>query len=127
MSLVRVCSTDTSIVGIADTGTTLLYLPAAVVKAYYAEVDGAAVSDAQDLPLQPGSFRERKKKPTADTHTLLSVQNSLIYGGYVFDCDADLPDFTFGVGTSTITIPGEYMNYVSFAPLPLSENTTHEY
>lgn len=41
------CSTDTSIAGIADTGTTLIYLPAAVVQAYYAEVSGATVSLAQ--------------------------------------------------------------------------------
>ncbi|KAI0451247.1 aspartic peptidase domain-containing protein [Xylaria acuta] len=32
-------------------------------------------------------------------------------GGYVFPCDADLPDFTFSPGDATITIPGEYMNY----------------
>lgn len=37
-------STSSSIVGIADTGTTLIYLPAAVVKAYYADVSGATVS-----------------------------------------------------------------------------------
>lgn len=35
---------DSSITGIADTGTTLLYLPAAVNSAYYAQVDGASVS-----------------------------------------------------------------------------------
>ncbi|KAJ4422043.1 hypothetical protein N0V82_003339 [Gnomoniopsis sp. IMI 355080] len=71
--------TDESIVGIADTGTTLIYLPAAIVKAYYAEVSGAT--------------------------------NSLILGGYVFDCDADLPDFTFGIEDTVITVPGDYMNY----------------
>lgn len=72
--------TDESIVGIADTGTTLIYLPLAIVKAYYAEVSGAT--------------------------------NSLLYGGYVFDCDADLPDFTFGVEDAVITVPGDYINYV---------------
>ncbi|KAI1822057.1 aspartic peptidase domain-containing protein [Xylaria intraflava] len=32
-------------------------------------------------------------------------------GGYVFSCDADLPDFVFTVGESKITVPGEYLNY----------------
>ncbi|KUI73844.1 Endothiapepsin [Cytospora mali] len=70
---------DDSITGIADTGTTLLYLPSSVNKAYYAKVSGATHSASE--------------------------------GGWIFDCDADLPDFTFGVGDSTITIPAEYMTY----------------
>jgi hypothetical protein len=36
--------TKTTINGIADTGTTLLYLPAAVVRAYYAKVSGSSNS-----------------------------------------------------------------------------------
>ncbi|KAH6889816.1 aspartic peptidase domain-containing protein [Thelonectria olida] len=35
-------------------------------------------------------------------------------GGFTFPCDQELPDFTFGVGNSSITIPGAFMN---FAPL----------
>lgn len=38
--------TSTSIDGIADTGTTLLYLPAAVVKAYWAQVSGSSSSSS---------------------------------------------------------------------------------
>lgn len=79
---------DSSIVGIADTGTTLIYLPAAVIEAYYADVSGAT--------------------------------KSLIYGGYIFDCDATLPDFSFGVEDAVITVPGDYMNYVRFSSPSLS-------
>jgi hypothetical protein len=32
-------------------------------------------------------------------------------GGYVFSCSASLPDFTFNVGSTAITIPGDYINY----------------
>jgi len=38
---------SSSIDGIADTGTTLLYLPTAAVKAYYAKVSGASYNSAQ--------------------------------------------------------------------------------
>lgn len=72
---------DTSITGIADTGTTLLMLPDTVVSAYYAQVSGATESQEE--------------------------------GGYVFSCDADLPDFTFGIGEGQITVPGDYINYMA--------------
>ena len=39
--------TNTSITAIADTGTTLLYLPTAVVSAFYAKVPGASYDSAQ--------------------------------------------------------------------------------
>ncbi|CAN8095280.1 unnamed protein product [Discula destructiva] len=70
---------STSITGIADTGTTLLYLPDEVVSDYYGQVSGSS-SDA-----------------TA--------------GGYVLPCGTTPPPFSFGVGSATITIPGEYINF----------------
>lgn len=71
---------STAITGIADTGTTLLMLPEAVVQAYYAQVSGASYDSTQ--------------------------------GGYTFACDADLPDFTLGIGNEgRIVVPGEYINY----------------
>ena len=36
-------------------------------------------------------------------------------GGYVFDCSSKVPDFTFGVGSSKITIPGSFINYAPTA------------
>lgn len=72
-------ASTTAITGIADTGTTLLMLPDAVVAAYYAEVTNATDSSQE--------------------------------GGYIFPCDATLPDFTFNVGEGSITVPGEYLNF----------------
>lgn len=80
--------TSTSIDGIADTGTTLLYLPASVVKAYWAKVTGA--------------------------------KNSNSAGGYVYPCSATLPNFTFGVGSARIVIPGDYMD---FGPISTGSST----
>ncbi|KAK0612786.1 aspartic peptidase domain-containing protein [Bombardia bombarda] len=71
--------TSTPINNIADTGTTLLYLPNTIISAYYRQIAGSS--------------------------------NSRSYGGYVFPCSADIPSFTFGVGTARITIPGKYINY----------------
>ncbi|KAI1322573.1 aspartic peptidase domain-containing protein [Xylariaceae sp. FL0255] len=39
------------------------------------------------------------------------AQNSQSQGGWVFDCSATLPDFSFTVGGTTITVPGDYINY----------------
>ncbi|KAI0453899.1 secreted aspartic proteinase precursor [Xylaria acuta] len=74
---------STSIDGIADTGTTLLYVPSSIVSAYYAQVSGA--------------------------------KNNAAAGGYVFPCSASLPDFTFGVGSARIVIPGSYINYAPYS------------
>ncbi|KAF2971994.1 hypothetical protein GQX73_g1619 [Xylaria multiplex] len=74
--------TSTSIDGIADTGTTLLYLPSSIVSAYWAKVSGAKSNSAA--------------------------------GGYVFPCSATLPNFTFGVGSARIVIPGAYINYAPY-------------
>ncbi|KAI0969044.1 secreted aspartic proteinase precursor [Xylaria arbuscula] len=74
---------STSIDGIADTGTTLLYVPSSIVSAYYAQVSGA--------------------------------KNNAAAGGYVFPCSATLPNFTFGVGSARIVIPGKYINYAPYS------------
>ncbi|EGO56177.1 hypothetical protein NEUTE1DRAFT_130227 [Neurospora tetrasperma FGSC 2508] len=69
-----------SITNIADTGTTLMYVPDSILQAYYGQIRGAT--------------------------------NSQSYGGYVFPCSTEAPDFTFGVtDEATITIPGRFINY----------------
>ncbi|KAJ4258119.1 hypothetical protein NW762_008260 [Fusarium torreyae] len=77
---------QTPITGIADTGTSLLWLPDEVNKAYYSQVKGAKIDETA--------------------------------GGYVFPCNTKLPDFTFNIGNTGVTIPGSYMN---FAPLQGAE------
>lgn len=79
-----------AITGIADTGTTLLFLPGEVNQAYYSQVQGAQVDQEA--------------------------------GGIVFPCDADLPDFTFGVANASVTIPGAFMN---FAPLQSTSSSSN--
>ncbi|KAI0436100.1 aspartic peptidase domain-containing protein [Xylaria telfairii] len=39
------------------------------------------------------------------------AENNDDLGGYVFPCDADLPDLTFSPGDAQITIPGKFINY----------------
>ena len=74
-----------------------------------------------------GIFMDRSISGIADTGTTLmlmptdvavayyeTVSNasySSSQGGYVFPCDTELPDFSFGVGESTIIVPGSYINY----------------
>ncbi|KAH7161880.1 aspartic peptidase domain-containing protein [Dactylonectria macrodidyma] len=72
---------QTPITGIADTGTTLLLLPADVNEAYYSQVEGAQLDQSA--------------------------------GGFIFPCDSELPDFSFGVEDAAITIPGSFMNFTS--------------
>lgn len=70
---------STQLTGIADTGTTLLLLPTAVVEAYYQQLAGAVYDNTQ--------------------------------GGYTFSCSNTPPDFTFGIGSASITIPGSFINF----------------
>lgn len=35
---------------------------------------------------------------------------SIVEQGYIFDCAASLPDFSFAVENATVTIPGRYVN-----------------
>lgn len=48
------------------------------------------------------------------------AQDSEQEGGYVFSCDATLPDFTFAVGDGQITVPGKFINW---SPVDTSNQT----
>lgn len=50
------------------------------------------------------------------------AQDSEQEGGYVFSCDATLPDFTFAVGEGQITIPGKFINW---SPVDTSNQTCY--
>ncbi|KAJ4394781.1 hypothetical protein N0V93_004001 [Gnomoniopsis smithogilvyi] len=50
------------------------------------------------------------------------AQDSTEEGGYVFSCDATLPDFSFNVGEGEITIPGDYIN---FQPISTGSSTCY--
>lgn len=39
------------------------------------------------------------------------ARNEPSLGGYVFPCQAKLPNFVLGVGKSRITVPGKFVNY----------------
>ncbi|KAF2230053.1 aspartic protease pepB [Viridothelium virens] len=48
---------------------------------------------------------------TAYYRQVSGAQNSESAGGYVFDCDADLPDFGIVIGGTTHTVPGADINF----------------
>jgi len=60
-------------------GTTLLYLPTAVVTAYYKQVSGAKLDNSQ--------------------------------GGYVYNCNTALPNFSVVIGGRTFVVPGSDITY----------------
>ena len=42
-----------------------------------------------------------------------SAENSAQNGGYSFDCDEDLPDFTLTIGDYDAVVPGSFINYAA--------------
>ena len=54
-------------------------------------------------------FQMRLLKTTIPRSRVLAMSKSK--GAYTFSCSTTLPNFSFGIGNSTITIPGLYMNY----------------
>ncbi|PYH97881.1 preproproctase B [Aspergillus ellipticus CBS 707.79] len=80
---------DESWSAIADTGTTLMYLPTRLVEAYYDQVSGSSNSD--------------------------------YYGGWIYPCDATLPDFSVQIGSHVATVPAEYLTYATVSSTDTSE------
>ncbi|KAI1734987.1 aspartic peptidase domain-containing protein [Xylaria scruposa] len=76
---------------------------------FTADVSGTSVSGIADtgttLALLPDEVVD------AYYQQVDGAQNDQQQGGYVFPCDADLPDLTFTPGDAQITIPGKFINY----------------
>ncbi|KAI0465667.1 aspartic peptidase domain-containing protein [Xylaria cf. heliscus] len=76
---------------------------------FTADINGESVSGIADtgttLALLPDSVVD------AYYQQVDGAENDQQQGGYVFPCDADLPDLTFSPGDAKITIPGQYINY----------------
>ncbi|KAI0111248.1 aspartic peptidase domain-containing protein [Nemania sp. FL0031] len=85
---------------------------------FTADVNGQSVDGIADtgttLALFPDAVVE------AYYQDVDGAENDSSQGGYVFPCDATLPDLTFTPGDASITIPGEYINY---APVDESGET----
>ncbi|KAK1964590.1 secreted aspartic proteinase precursor [Colletotrichum sublineola] len=103
--------------------------------AYTGSITYTSVDDSQGFwqftssgyQVGSNSFVSKSVSGIADTGTtLLLLPDSIVsayyskisgakydssQGGYVFPCSTSVPSFTFGVGSSRITIPSNYMNY----------------
>ncbi|KAI1110316.1 secreted aspartic proteinase precursor [Nemania sp. NC0429] len=89
--------------------------------------DGFWAVDVSGYGVGNGSFHATEFQSIADTGTTLAllpagvveayyatVSGSMfdgLQGGYVFPCNATLPNFVIGVGQARIDIPGKYINY----------------
>ncbi|KAI0906979.1 aspartic peptidase domain-containing protein [Ustulina deusta] len=76
---------------------------------FTADINGESVDGIADtgttLALFPSSV------VSAYYEQVDSAEEDQQQGGYVFPCDANLPDLTFTPGDAEITIPGQYINY----------------
>ncbi len=70
---------EEAVTSIADTGTTLLYLPEDIVENYWLTVPGAVLY--------------------------------VWYWVFLFPCGTKLPDFSYKVEGSMVTVPGDYLDY----------------
>ncbi|KAI0975565.1 aspartic peptidase domain-containing protein [Xylaria arbuscula] len=76
---------------------------------FTADINGESVDGIADTGTTLALFPD--DVVTAYYQQVDGAQNDESQGGYVFPCDADLPDLTFTPGDASITIPGEYINY----------------
>ncbi|OKL56825.1 Aspartic protease pep1 [Talaromyces atroroseus] len=98
----------------------------------YADIntsEGYWLFDVDGYSVEGGSSSSDSFEAIADTGTTLlmlsddvvkayydqvsSAKHSILEGGYVFDCDATLPDLSLTINGYTATVPAEYLNYAS--------------
>ncbi|GAW19695.1 hypothetical protein ANO14919_091840 [Xylariales sp. No.14919] len=76
---------------------------------FTADIDGTSVEGIADTGTTLALFPD--EVVSAYYKQVDGAEEDSQQGGYVFPCDADLPDLTFSPGDAKITIPGEYINY----------------
>ena len=85
-----------------------------------------------------GKFQSTSIDAIADTGTtLILIEDNIVtayynavdgaqydqsQGGYTFDCSADLPDFTLGIGAYRAVVPGSFIN---FAPVEAGSSSKY--
>ncbi|KAI1827562.1 aspartic peptidase domain-containing protein [Xylaria intraflava] len=102
---------------------------------YTGDISYVDVDDSQGFWMFSADINGKAVSGIADTGTTLALLPDSVVdqyysqikgakvdqeqGGYVFPCDADIPDFTFSPGDAKITIPGKYISYA-----PIDESGT---
>lgn len=85
---------------------------------FTADVDGQSVSGIADTGTTLALFPDAVVEDYYSKVDGAQIDSS--QGGYVFPCDASLPDLTISPGNASVTIPGKYINY---APIDESGET----
>lgn len=100
--------------GIPSAAQSINYSPADSSRGYWgftAGISGQSVNGIADT----GTTLLLLDQSLVDSYyaQVSGATNDATQGGYIFDCNTQLPDYSFSVGSGQITIPGALMNYAS--------------